>query len=549
MTIQRMLLTVLTLAILTAVTPRVAFAQRGTLIEDLFRTITEAQLERERIKAAETARRQPPPQRKPMPPTQGPAPIGSINVGSPEMARFAKSLSGFTRELGFLVTDLQGLGRQNASVRRVLPASYQVAANADALLRSCDGLSDFGPIANRYASLDADWRQLSFELRSLSILTSEMSTHVRDCDRYLSTMSRQMGVSPQLDRHGLHDKMLVAATYMQALLDDLKLCVLSHDQLRRFTHDGRLLRQSLLAEADRVDDVTYEELSSSFTDFVARWRSYSQELYAIGNPHISARLDRIGQCGEETYAMLWMRPPVDSRDLVASSARLRSACTDLMDQLTLRAISSLNPDARARVSDGSRRMDRLVREFDESIRHGAIQIDASGKFQEIDSLWNGLRSTYVTLRPVNPATIATIDRECDSLRRALRVTPSGPNTVVYEELMGVAASLEGTAEYFKADIARYERYFQPASFGQSISHSAHDFYAASKRLHARLSDREDIRELQRGTEQLVDAWQRLSGDVSRLRQNGVTGRRAENLERAANDLAPLVATIAAALLK
>jgi hypothetical protein len=100
-----------------------------------------------------------------------------------------------------------------------------------------------------------------------------------------------------------------------------------------------------------------------------------------------------------------------------------------------------------------------------------------------------------------------------------------------------------------ADVGRYRRYLQPASYQKSIVDASHEFLHHAKRLHAELSRRADLGTLQRETEHMLDGWQQLSKDLSHLDSHGLSERRAESLMQAQRELVPLVAKIAAALVE
>ena len=441
-----------------------ANAQRGSLIEDLFRTVAEAQLQREQQKRLE--RREP--NRRPIPPSRKPD-RDAINVRSKEMAAFAGTLSEFSREIGILISDLQPFAGSHPEIRPILPAAYAVSSEAGVLLRACDGKSSLDPIVPAYASLDSQWRSLSFQLRATPGLSDKMMSHVRKCDQAISSMGRQAGVAPQMDRHALHDKMIVAATYMQALLDDVQVSDLPRREAHRFAHDGRLLRQELLRTADEAELIGYEEVVTRFNEFAVHWRSYSDPIRRLGNPHFNQRLDRIAQCGEETYALLWMRPPVSSVDLAASAARLKRTSSQMMDQLTLRALASLDRLERDLVEQGTRAMYTEAKHLDDAIGRGADSAELREHFVEYDRAWVSAREPLSKMRRVDAGLIEAIDRDCQVMRRALGVQSAGPAPIRTDELLGIAASLEGSAEYFKSDIQRYERYLTPAGFRRSIA--------------------------------------------------------------------------------
>lgn len=558
------LLFVVSLSMLIPATP--ARAQRGQLIEDLFRTISEAQLEREQRKRMEAAEKatQPPvvvppkrPQQVPVPQTgifpapnldrRGAAP--SINVRSREAAEFAQHLVNFNGAIAPMLHDLRRGASGNAEIRGLLPEAYQVASDTRALIQGCDGLSSLDRVTPAYSELDARWRQLSFRLRSLEGLSDQCTTSIRSCDQLVGKMSRQLQIQPQFDRHQLHDLMVVATTYMQTLMDDLELVRIPHQDVDRLMHDCRLLRQHLLAEADRVGETSYEEVVTRFTDFVSRWGTFSEKVYAINDPHLQRRLDRIRECGDQTYGLLWMPPPYNASTLTASAQRLRSSCAEILDQLTIRSMVSLRPQEQTRLLEASYRMHQASQELSEATARGASRSQLRDQFARIDEDWSYLRPTFQGISSLNRATLASIDHECQHMRGALGSSPSGAAPVLHDELIQAAAALEGSSEYLVADLQRYERYLQPASYRKSITEATQEFHHHAKQLHAELSRRADLKTLQREAEHMLDGWEQLSKDLSHIDGHGLSERRAQSLQRAHQELVPLVAKIAAALVQ
>ncbi len=524
-----------------------AVAQRGSLIEDLFRTVAEAQLQKQLSKQRQRSQ----PSRRPNPQPDRANQISSdqISVGSQQMAAFAQTLSSFSKELGFLSSDLQTHAGSHPGIRPLLPKIFQVSSQASAVLRACDGQSNFEPIAQCYSELDSHWRSLSFALRSAPSLSTQMQSRVRACDRFISTMENRIGLPPQFDRHALHDKMIVTATYMQSLLDDFEATPMHGRDALQWAHDGRLLRQELLRTADQVDVISYEDITTRLSDFTSHWQQYSAPISEFRNPYFNQRLDRIAQCCDDMYALLWMRPPTDAKELSTRFANLKSATSELLDQLTLRTLSSLDRKSRQRVERGTRTMHDEIDHLLDAIRDGSSLPELSEHFTEYDRAWLSIRDTTAEISRISSGLVGTIDLNCAKIRRSLQLQSPEPIPLRAEELLGVAASLEGSAEYFKADIERYEQYLKPSSYRRSITRAANDLHDASKRLHAGLFDQTDLRLLSRDADQLIDAWQRLSHDLSSVRNHGLSGRRASNLENASQNLAPLVATMGAAFLQ
>tara|TARA_R110002049_G_scaffold72490_6_gene187426 strand:- start:126303 stop:128153 length:1851 start_codon:yes stop_codon:yes gene_type:complete len=586
-------------------------AQRGEFIEGLFRTIAEAQLERERDKrAAEQRERKAdnqaagsrtkdpyevrlpsgfdrggrPPATPPVPtppqsqrpfdsatplnpnlrppgprdPTGARAPAGprgSINVRSREAAEFAGNLVQFNSNMESLVRDLRLRSSQQIGLRQFLPEAYAVAAEGQALVRQCDGLSSLRPIIDPYRQLDARWRQLSFELRSSGQLGNTSGALIRQCDQMCSAMARQLEIQPQLDRHALHDLMIQAATYMQVLLDDIELSSIASKQSRQLAHDCRLLRQRLLGEADHVDEASYEDIVSRFSDFARRWSEFSQRVYAVDQPYLNRRLDRIGQCGDQTYALLWMPPPTSSNHVPMIAHRLERNFDSVQDQLTLRAMSSLRRDEQLRVLESSRNLYEKARQLETASEKGASIREQQSLLTEILRGWGPLRETLQRIESLNYSTLAEIDRSCEQLRASLGVNDSIAGPVDVHSLLQAAASLEGASEYLDADLQRYARYLQPDSYRKSLLNGSQEFHHHAKELHALLSQGgaglgpNSIGKLQREAERMLDGWEILSRELAHLDHHGLSSSRAQRITRSQQELVPFVAQVAAALLE
>jgi hypothetical protein len=103
--------------------------------------------------------------------------------------------------------------------------------------------------------------------------------------------------------------MVIAATYIQALIDDLPTARMPLERSRDLVHQARLLRQAILEKADLAETVSYEDIVSDFTQFVERWHVFADSVASVGDPMLDRRLARVDQCGDQTYALLWMPPP------------------------------------------------------------------------------------------------------------------------------------------------------------------------------------------------------------------------------------------------
>ncbi len=546
--------------------PQTGWAQRGELIESLFRTIAEAQLEREQQKERSTRPQQPPPRPpgnaarptnvpiapSPLPngnPTIARAQVPTINVRSREAADFAQQLVDFYVTMERLVVDLREHSARNPNLRPLLPQAYRISADARTLIQSCDQLASLQPIVPAYAELDTRWRQLSFSLRSLDQLDEACQRSIRRGDQLVSAMERQLQMGPQFDRSRLRDLMIVGSTCMETLIDDLQLASIPSKQAEELTHDCRLLQQKLLSQAEHVAGGSYEDVVSRFSEFVGQWSSLGRRISAIDDRHLHRRLDRIRDVGNQTYALLWIPPPTTAVDVRAASLRLESNISNLLDQLTLRAMGTLRPTDQIRVMESSRRLYDQSRQLQTATARSAPVSELASIFKTVDRDWNSLRGSFLQMGTLANGVIFEIDKLCEQLRVALNVSAAGGAPVDLANLVQAAASLEGEAAYLDADIQRFSRYISSQPRRESLVDGSKDFYIHAKRLHSQLSARADFGELQREASHLMDGWEQLSREITDLQRNGIPTRSAESMQRAHREMVPFVAQLGAALLE
>ncbi|MEP0345031.1 hypothetical protein, partial [Rhodopirellula bahusiensis] len=490
------LLAAMTFSLMTAPS---ASAQNGSFLESLFRSIAEKKLEEERSKRETDRGGRPPasparpgdfpagplgpavpanrppssrPPTRPDRPREDPRNNGpqTIRTNSREVRQFAELLIQMDRELAALKDALQTLSRRDAGVRALLPETYQVQALTRTVLHQCDGANSLSRLRDPYRSLDQRWRELSFQVRSLPDRSDQLRAIVASCDQSGRKISRLMKIEPQFDRHELHDQMIIAATYMQALLDDVETARISSDQAHDLVHRGRLLREAILEEANRVESIQYDEIVSRFTDFVARWQDYANELVSLRDPVLDRRIARIAQCGDQTYALLWMPPPPRPTPLPGPGYP--------------------SPGYPGYPGAG----------------YPGPGFPGGGSNQG----------------ELSPRT-----------RQAL---------------MSEAASLEGSAEYFRADLKRYARYLTPDSYERDVLRGTDRLYEVAKKLHEDLDRRQPLDRLQRTAAELAEIWEDLADEIGHIDSHGLTGHRADSIQQRFEQMLPMVGSLSAALL-
>ena len=555
---SRVLLIVLAAA---AVLPaRPAQAQRGRLIEELFQTLGEAQLEREqrkRIEAEIAAPRGPLPGQEQMVPL--PQDVGrgaaagafdgsSITVQTPEAAEFARTLIDFSTVVNSLSVEMRSAATRDPAMRPLLPQAYRLLSQSRTLIALCDGLASLETVVEPYTRLDASWRELSFALDAIGERAGPIHDLRREADRLIAAMDEQLGVSPQFDRRGLRDTMVAAAAHTQSLIDDLELAHIGRNAAATLEHDARLIRQRLLDLGDRAETAEYEETVALLNDFAGVWWEFASRVEPIGDPHLQRRLDRFRQDLSHAYALLRMTPQ-DPRGLQAAAGRLSRGSAVLIDQLSLRSVLSLPRQQQAETLNLAASVyDRSV--AIEELTESNVGIDRiREEFLRLDRDWAVLRGRVASLPTVRGDTVQEVEAASQELRNMLGLAGNVPSTAEPDTLIQSAAALELYAQTLHAELAKHAPSLRPAEYRASILQASADLAAHTSHLHTDLSSGANLQSLKDEAEFVLESWQRLSADLDQIHARGLLREHGVGLQRNHRHLLPAVAELAAALVE
>ena len=555
-------------------------AQNGQLIEGLFKTWANTQLEKERMKRAEAEqRRRDADARRAQQPTQPPAspyelnlPSGfgqpaprpqansrptpqprQINVRSREVADYARQLGGFANDYGRLVQELRVAAPRNPAIRAALPSVYQVSATCDGIFDRIEGATSLAVIEDAHRLLDSRYRQVAFRLRSIDGLSDSCNSLVRKCDTTCTTMLGQLGFQPQFDRRALQDVMIAASAYIQALVDDLELTELERGRCRQLTHDARLFQQRLVTAGREVQDMSYEECVARFNDFATRWRAYSERVYALDNPFLSRKLDRVSECGDQVYGLLWMPAPHSMEEVAGIAHRIAFNLNAISQSLSFFALVKLSPQEQARMLSSMRDLSRLANKLEtrSASSVGAGQRELRDLFADFDRTWCSIQPQLGEIPAVRTGLIAETERGCRQLRDIFGISGDYIAAVPLAELVGAAAALEGASEVLERTINEFDQFLKPSSYRRAVVDAGRSFQRHSREVHEllsrteRLNDPDHLEELREETEQLLADWRDLDTNLKQVQLRGLSASRAAKLRRAQQQVVPLLGEIAA----
>jgi hypothetical protein len=407
-----------------------------------------------------------------------------------------------------------------------------------------------GPEAARlqsfYPDFDRDYRQFSFELRSVPGVSQACRDSIAQCDSLINRMGRHYSVVPQWNRARFTEIVVMAEVYLQTMIDDLQIGTLNQNQCRQLCRDLQMLVVRLQSLRPNLQVIQYDQLASEFNGFTAEMTTMSREIRELRDPHLDRRLDRLRELADECYALLWMPAPVEQTSIVESAMRIETAVDELRDCLKSRSIREAPRDIQQKIDELSRIIDKNAHQLTEEIKHHPDDPSIPEHLQSIDAASLELMQYLAQLPGLHQSHLATIRDEIGRLLMVYRV-PQARDALNYDVLRSMASTLEGTSEYLKADLARYQRYLTPASFGVSILRAADDFYRASRSFHEAVDERRNLDELARSRTTLIGAWQNLDAMMTDLPQHGLAVNRASSLFGYRDAIAEPIAGVAAML--
>ncbi|QEG39487.1 hypothetical protein [Roseimaritima ulvae] len=535
-----------------------ALAQRGQFIEGLFRSIVEAELEKNQQREQQRRQQTQRTERRPLPSAPQPpdvrpaapsaaAPRRGAATNDQRLLTFRDWIQQYTLHAAALADELRRPSGHVPGSRALIGDVLHLHAHADALSRQALAVTEYRQVIDEYCDVDSDWRPLSFQLRSLDGLRPQTMQSVSALDQYSNQICKLLGVQAQFDRRRMQELMTIASTYMNALLDDLQLVRGRSAEIRQWIHDGRILEQQLQREADFAATAELDQIMPRYNDFVTRWRSYAAPLYQLNDAHVDVRLERIRQCGEEVFALMYMPPVADGNLLFRASARLEQQVAKLLDQLTIRALVRLPAREQNAIVNDARSLWTRCREFNQLVDPQATpprQSSLRQQFVDIDGRWQALQSRLAAIDAIDPAVLRDVQRSSQQIRELLGMH----ETLDQQRGLELAASLEGQAEYLNADIQRYRRYYTPRDFGAEFTECGDRFLRLARQLNSQLSNQAPLRDLQATCKALLSEWEHLSESSETLSQHGLSGSRPYRIQASMRELAPIVAELAAMLI-
>ncbi|MEM6688920.1 MAG: hypothetical protein AAF664_05800 [Planctomycetota bacterium] len=559
--------------------PSVNAQNQGGLVQDLFRTIAEAQLERERRKRVEAEQTRPNGTRINVPPVISPVPVpnptinqgvGSqrggysygpgIQISTQSLQQLGPLLDQFAAAAEKVQRTVQSQSAQQPWLRSYLPAIYSATASASTLRNLMRSSADIDRVYRGFKALDNQWRTASFALRRDRVLSGTAAAELQTADRNLSRMDRLVDLQPQIDRQALRDQMIIAATHLQSIIDLLAYGQTNVHYTNGFgnassnvnrsdvIHEGRLLEETLLQAASIIDRLENNEISAQFTEFVERYRRWQDQVYPIADVPVQMHLDRITEAGDSVYGLLFMVGPSPSTNsLPRLVLQLRRTTERLEAEVTAFRATAVDRRVISRLEDAASRMRRrsedLYREVDRSSQSSANRL--RDEFASLRDAYSDLRQSTAQAPTFNSTAIPSIDRIMSSLATVfgLPLSPQTSPAIDTRRLVHTAAALEGSAETFRDDVRRLRGRMDNRAW-DDLRDQAERMYDASRDLHRLFDGNVRLDRLTSRTDDMLAAWNDLLNTWKRTRANLDAGRQmfiAQSLGR----LAPHVAEIGA----
>ena len=534
-------------------------AQQRPILEALFKTLMESQLEREEQRQVESRRRhdhrhhghavgqgavviESGPLQSGRTVVPGRPTVVTESVALPALVTVRTTIDEYVTHCDQLTSRLQN-NSQLRGIRPILAKSLKLRNRARLLQKKCRQTNDIEYITAAYRQLDAEWRALSFEIQCVPEIQQQCVTFVTQLDNHCDRICSTLAVQPQFDRHRLLQLQSQATAYIETLLDDIEFELHGTPDCDNLLTDGRRLQESIRHQTHFVETATYDEVVRRFTEFVSEWRQFTPRLYPYQNPTIQRRLARIRACGQEISATLWMPPTVDRAYLGYLADITTHEISSMFQHMTVQALLQLPIDEQREILMTARNLHGQCQQYSAGVTGNVSLVDLRNRFEGIQAKWSVLSphldgSMSTELRRCENR----ISRNCDEMSQMLGLIQE----VDVHHALQLAAALEGLSQHLHDHILRYQTSYRGPVKSRAVS-AAKKFHSQCRGLHRRVARNQDPQKLRKTCIEMVESWNTLTNLIDLMPRHGLSPSKYQQVSHARADLYEVVAELATLL--
>ena len=415
-----------------------------------------------------------------------------------------QSLSSASRDAHTLYHELRA---QEAGVPGLLQYTgnlLRLQVNAESLAERITNRRELERHLADLQQLDAQWRQLSYDLGLLPGLDRQSLALIRQLDQTSDQITARLKIGQSVDYRDLVMKTSGLASAVDRLIQDLDYVVGRTSEGRQLITQGQTVKQQAAHVAGGAfQRFEHDHLVSDFKLFQDSWSSYLNKLRRLRDPLIDKDVQNINAFEREVSSLLRMEQTLDRSQLIYLVGQLTRDVDAFFSKAPLKMLMRL-PDADRALSTA----DAFYGNFENFVdvaNRGANRADLQYTFAFIDEAWQDFARVY---RPLQSAeaqqVLSAIEKDVTVLREALLIQED-VNRRKASELASKVATLAMFIERDTENWLRKARVPNASHIQQEVAR----YRESADDLHAAISGGASLREIRQLCDATFDGWRRV----------------------------------------
>lgn len=459
-------------------------ARRRAFVEDLLRGLIDSQTPNE----PEYRRTQPGiPQARPgvpgrAPQPKQPRPKRVVVEASPKMVKSRKTFNKWNETTGLLIEEIRLHEYESPQLRPLLGDALKVKADIEVLCRKSQLYPNLAPLQNEFKVLDADWRMLSYRLKSSGALTKKCSGYLDSISALDQELCGIFQIQPQINRAEIQRLATKLSADYEHLLHDLYYVCRGQPNGRAILASGQELQAIVTQACALIGRGNYESIVSNYKTVMGKWKAFHRQIHPFEDERIRRAVAEMEITGGLLREQLWLPVELDRQYLAILSNDVAADAGKVFQSITLAQL--MECEAPGRALNSAREFQHACANFSHSISSGAPLEELKWDYRLFEVQWNQMNQ-YLEgfgVRKVDNR-LADIDYAMATLRKNFGTRP----VIDYNQLCQLTGNLGAMFQQASQSFRRYvvEPRYKPG-FQTQICAAADACSLSARQLNQRL---------------------------------------------------------------
>lgn len=440
-------------------------ARRRVLVEDLLRGLIDSQIpnepDRRHVQPGYSQPGSGVPGRRPQPAQPRPRAKPVVVEVSPTMLKARKSFNKWNATSGKLIEEIRLHEHESPQLRPLLGDALKVKADIEVLCRKSEIYPNIAPLQNQFQVLDADWRMLSYRLKSSGALTPKCSGFVDSISTLDEELCGIFQIEPQINRLEIQRLATKLSTDYDHLLHDLYYVCRGQPNGRQILSQGQELQTLVTQASARIGRGSYDSIVNNYKAVMGKWRSFHRQIHPFEDERIRRTVSEMEVTSNLLREQLWLPIELDREYLAALSGNVAVDANNVFQSISLAQLMECKAPGLALSS--AREFQHACANFGNSISAGASLEDLKWDYRLFEVQWDQMQKMFHEFGvPKVDNRLADIEYSMSTLKKSFGNRP----VMDYNQLCQLTGNLGALFQQTSQDIRRrvveprYQRGFQ-----------------------------------------------------------------------------------------